>query len=71
MPRNKQGSGMGAGTGRGAGRRAGSGGMGGRKRGGPGGNCICPNCGEKVVHQQGVPCFSINCSKCGAQMIRD
>jgi len=54
----------GRGQGRGAGRR-----MGGRGAG-PGGFCVCPSCGEKVVHQAGVPCFEINCPKCGTRMVR-
>jgi hypothetical protein len=67
MPRG-QGMGMGRGTGKGSG----TGGMGGNRRGGgPGGNCICPKCAEKVVHQQGVPCYSVNCPKCGAKMMRE
>jgi len=44
--------GGGAGPGRGAGRGMGKGAgrMGGARAGaGPGGNCICPHCGEKVV----------------------
>ena len=49
------------------------GGRGGRRRGnaGPGGNCVCPNCGEKVVHQVGVPCNSLVCSKCGTRLMRE
>ncbi len=37
---------------------------------GPGGNCICPNCKTVVVHQAGVPCFSVSCPKCGSKMVR-
>ncbi len=55
-----QGAGMGRGMGRG--RRGGA---------GPGGNCVCPGCGTKVVHQPGTPCASIDCPKCGVRMIRE
>jgi hypothetical protein len=45
--------------------------MGGSRAGaGPGGNCVCPNCGEKVPHKQGIPCFDLKCPKCGARMAR-
>jgi len=37
---------------------------------GPGGECVCPNCGERVVHQRGVPCYTLKCPKCGTPMIR-
>ena len=52
-----------------------SGGSGGRMNGkrpgaGPGGNCECPSCGTTVPHQAGVPCNTINCPKCGAQLTR-
>jgi hypothetical protein len=57
--------------GKGGGKGSGQGKTGGnRGAGGPGGNCICPNCGEKSPHQQGVPCYSLVCSKCGAKMTR-
>jgi hypothetical protein len=54
----------------------GSKGRGGRMSGsrpgaGPGGNCVCPSCGEKVPHQRGVPCYSLKCPKCGAGMVRE
>jgi hypothetical protein len=55
-----QGAGMGRGMGRG--RRGGA---------GPAGNCVCPSCGTKVVHQAGIPCASLNCPKCGIRMIRE
>jgi predicted RNA-binding Zn-ribbon protein involved in translation (DUF1610 family) len=72
MPKGQdKSSGMGAGMGRGAGRSGVGGGMGGKKRGGPGGNCVCPNCSEKVIHRQGVPCYSLKCPKCGSAMMRE
>jgi hypothetical protein len=64
--------GSGPGTGRGAG-------MGGSRRGrmggsragaGPGGECICPQCGAIVPHEVGIPCSYKNCPKCGAKMVR-
>ena len=46
--------------------------MGGTRPGaGPGGNCVCPRCGEKVPHKQGAPCYSVNCPKCGSKMARE
>ncbi len=48
-----QGQGAGRGGGRGGGRGPGL--MGGSKAAGPGGNCICPNCGHQVQHQVGHP----------------
>ncbi|MFC2036095.1 hypothetical protein ACFLUJ_08275 [Chloroflexota bacterium] len=49
---------------------------GGRMRGnqpgtGPGGNCVCPNCGEKLLHELGIPCNTLSCPKCGIGMIRE
>jgi hypothetical protein len=38
---------------------------------GPGGNCQCPNCGEKTVHERGVPCYGQQCPKCGKAMVRE
>ncbi len=52
----------GRGMGRGAGNRQGV---------GPGGNCICPGCGTKIVHQAGTPCFSMSCPRCGIRMVRE
>jgi hypothetical protein len=52
----------------------GSGGQGGGRMGGyglgPGGKCVCPNCGARQDHQRGVPCNSLTCPKCGAAMTR-
>lgn len=64
--------GRGPGTGRGMGQGRGRGRMGGNRPGaGPGGNCLCPNCGTKVPHQPGIPCYSMNCPKCGTRMVRE
>ena len=46
-------------------------GQGGRFRGGPPGHCVCPSCGESIVHQRGIPCFEEECPRCGARMIRE
>jgi len=66
------GRGMGRRMGRGAGRGGGLSGQGAGRRGaGPSGSCICQSCGEKISHQAGVPCYSVNCPKCGAKMVRE
>ncbi len=64
-----RGSGKGGGSGRGSGKGAGKGRMGGFGLG-PGGFCVCPNCGEKVSHAQGIPCNKMKCPKCGTVMTR-
>lgn len=69
-----KGFGMGSGRG-GAGRGRGAGGggcgrMGGPSAAGPGGFCVCSNCGEKVPHTQGRPCHQKACPKCGAKTTR-
>jgi hypothetical protein len=38
---------------------------------GPGGNCICPDCGKKVPHTRGTPCNKRKCPDCGTQMTRE
>jgi hypothetical protein len=64
MPR-----GDGTGPPRGAGGRRGR--MGGNRPGsGPDGSCVCPNCGERVPHKQGVPCFNQSCPKCRTKLVR-
>jgi len=65
----------GNGTGPPGGGGSGRGGRAGRMKGtrpgaGPGGDCICPNCGAKVLHQAGTPCYSLSCPKCGTKMVR-
>ena len=68
------GRGRGMGGGRGGGRGAGGGGvgrMGGPFAAGPGGTCVCPNCGHRQPHTAGVPCYRQKCPKCGTQMIRE
>ena len=54
----------------GRGRGRGSGRMGGPRAAGPDGDCICPNCGHKVAHIAGEPCFEKKCKKCGTMMTR-
>jgi len=34
------------------------------KGAGPGGFCVCPQCGYKVIHQRGVPCSEMTCPNC-------
>jgi len=68
MPFGRGGNqGLGQGMGKG-GRRGRFGGN--RPGAGPGGDCICPQCGRKLPHQAGVPCYSINCPNCGTRMMR-
>lgn len=62
------GRGMGGGAGRGMG-TGGKGRMGGRGLG-PGGECVCPQCGTRAPHERGVPCFQQKCPQCGNQMTR-
>mgnify|MGYP003875802467 CR=1 FL=1 len=51
-------------------RRRGRGRMGGFGLG-PGGFCICPQCGTRVPHQRGIPCYQTYCPKCGSPMTRE
>lgn len=65
-------SGKGPGTGRGMGKgQGGSPGRGGDFSAGPGGYCVCPNCGERVPHQVRTPCNGQRCPKCGTAMTRE
>ena len=37
---------------------------------GPGGECICSECGRVLPHRRGLPCNRIKCPDCGAAMTR-
>ncbi|MGQ9689487.1 MAG: hypothetical protein ACUVXF_11980 [Desulfobaccales bacterium] len=67
----KQGPGGGRGQGGGMGGGGWGRGRGGGFGGGPGGFCVCPACGYREPHQQGVPCFEKKCPHCGAVMTRE
>ena len=63
--------GQGPGTDRGMGREKTGQGRRGGFAAGPGGYCICPNCGAREAHQLGNPCYLQECPKCGKSMIRE
>lgn len=42
-----------------------------RGLGGPGGYCVCPDCGAKKEHVRGVPCINTKCPDCGRTMVRE
>ena len=44
--------------------------MGGRGAG-PGGDCLCINCGHREPHQQRQPCNQKKCPKCGQLLSRE
>lgn len=37
---------------------------------GPEGDCVCPKCGKVAPHGRGVPCSSMKCPDCDANMTR-
>ncbi len=45
--------------------------MGGPLAGGAAGACLCPKCGHRESHEQGVPCVQKQCPKCGTAMTRE
>ena len=63
-----------AGPGSGQGRQSksglGKGRMGGPLSAGQAGFCECPKCKTKVPHQTAKPCSEMQCSQCGATMVR-
>lgn len=40
------------------------------KSNGPGGKCVCPQCGAEIDHATGQPCADEVCPECGAKMTR-
>jgi hypothetical protein len=62
---------QGPGSGQGGRRRCG---QGAGQRNSPGisagDTCLCPTCGHREIHEQGVPCTQKACPKCGASMTR-
>lgn len=38
---------------------------------GPGGYCICPECGHRMEHTTAVPCNETVCPECGTMMTRE
>lgn len=50
--------------------RCGQRGLGGGIRIGPGGKCLCPNCGHREPHERSVPCYTKKCPNCGTLMTR-
>ena len=38
---------------------------------GEGGFCLCPKCGERIEHKQGIPCQEERCPECGNKMLRE
>jgi hypothetical protein len=37
---------------------------------GPGGSCVCPQCGRREPHERGIPCVQKQCPACGVAMMR-
>jgi hypothetical protein len=66
----RRGNRRGGGQGRDQEQGQGSGRMGGPFAAGPGGECVCPECGHKIEHVVGKPCNQQKCPKCSAQMNR-
>jgi Zn-finger nucleic acid-binding protein len=42
-----------------------------RQQLGPGGHCVCPKCGIRIPHQEGVRCETEHCPRCAAGMLRE
>ncbi len=41
------------------------------RRQGPGGCCICSQCGYRIEHQRGIACASLKCPNCDLKLTRD
>jgi hypothetical protein len=39
--------------------------------GGPGGFCVCPECGSRKQHERGIPCSQVHCPACHSSMTRE
>ena len=37
---------------------------------GPGGDCVCPQCGYRIRHKHGAPCSKLKCSNCKINLRR-
>ena len=37
---------------------------------GPGGSCLCPQCGYTAPHETGPPCTELTCPKCNIQLMK-
>lgn len=46
-------------------------GAGNKAAGGPGGLCVCPQCGATVGHERGIPCSQVRCPECSVAMTRN
>lgn len=42
-----------------------------RIQAGPGGTCVCPQCGHREPHRRGTPCTDVACPSCGRKMVRE
>jgi len=38
---------------------------------GPGGKCVCPECGHTIAHTVNNPCNQIKCPDCGITMTKE
>ncbi|MFH2045586.1 MAG: hypothetical protein ABIK92_10620 [Pseudomonadota bacterium] len=69
-PKGQRGGGKGQGASPTKGGKPVGSGMGGGRGVGQGGECICPDCGERQAHERGKPCYGVKCPKCGKLMTR-
>ena len=38
---------------------------------GPGGYCVCTDCGKRIPHERDIKCTSVKCPGCGHIMVRE